>query len=135
VELLFNILWLALAAGAIFGLLRKHRAGADPRALLLGLGALLCAAAMLFPAISITDDLHCDAFVVEDASSTKRLVNAITHAPPLVNLAWFGLLALSFLPFFRQRSWRAVEFLFFAYKNPFLIPPPSVRAPPGNVPV
>jgi hypothetical protein len=134
VELFFNSLWLVLAVAAIFGLLRKHRAGSDQRALLLSLGALLCAAAMLFPVISITDDLHFDAFVVEDSSSTKRLVNAITHAAPVIDLAWFGLLALSFLVVFRQRSWRAVEILFFSYKNPFLIQPRSVRAPPRSVP-
>jgi hypothetical protein len=132
VELFFNSLWLALAAAAVLGLFRKHRAGSDRKALLLGLCALLCASALLFPAISITDDLHFDAFVVEDSSS-KRLVNAIAHTAPLVALAWFGLLALSFLEVSRERSWRDVQVLFFSYKNPFLIRPPSVRAPPRNV--
>jgi hypothetical protein len=99
----------------------------------MGLGVLLCAAAVLFPVISITDDLHFDGFVVEDSSSTKRMVNAITHAAPLVDLAWFGLLAFSFLAVPRQHSWRSVDIRFFSYKNPFLIHPPSGRAPPRNL--
>lgn len=133
-ELFLNSLWLALAVSAVVGLFRKPRDGSNPKALLVGLGALLCAAAVLFPAISITDDLHFDAFVVEDSSSTKRLVNAITHAKPMVDLAWFGLLALALLSVFGQRSWRVVEALSFSYQNPFWVHLPSGRAPPPNAP-
>jgi hypothetical protein len=133
VELFLNILWFALAAGAFSGLLRTHRER-DARRLLLALGALFCAAALLFPAISVTDDLHHDAFVVEDSSATKRLANAVAHTAPLAAIEWFGICALAFLAMSRAGKWRLAEIGSTAYKTPVLISPAFGRAPPATSP-
>src|SRR5215831_9974224 len=94
-ELLLNLLWFALAA---FGLAAHLRRRADRRQFRLSLGALLCVLTLLLPAISITDDLHCDTLAVEDSSSSKRLVNAAVHASPASQIIWLwtSLLALLF---------------------------------------
>lgn len=131
-ELFLNTVWLALVGGAFFVLLRAYRRGLDRRRCLLALGALLCAAAILFPSISITDDLHLDVFVMEDSNSTKRLGNVIAKAAPVAVAAWFGFIALSFLLISRQSSWRLAENTASYYKVPLLIRPLLGRAPPSN---
>jgi hypothetical protein len=132
VELFLNSIWFALVAAAVYALLQAYRRGLDRRRFLLALGALLCAAAVLFPSISITDDLHLDAFVMEDSNSTKRLGNAVAHTAPLAVAAWFGFVALSFLLVPRQRSWRLAENTASYYKVPLLIRPLLGRAPPSR---
>lgn len=131
-ELFLNSVWFALLAGASFALLHRYRQKSDRRRFLLALGALLCAAAILFPSISITDDLHLDAFVMEDSNSTKRLGNAVTHAAPLANIAWLGFVPLSFLLVPRQYVRCVVEDLPSSYKTPFLIRPVLSRPPPAK---
>ena len=131
-EFFLNTLWLVLASAGVFALFRRRRSGCDRRRLLLGLGALLCAAALLFPAISITDDLHFDAFVVEDSNSTKRLVNAIAHVAPIAELTWFGFMAFAFLAVLGQHGWRAIDIVSSSYQNPFLIRLVLGRAPPAD---
>jgi hypothetical protein len=84
-ETILNLLWLVVTLG-IFGVwssrwlpARRHR---QVRALHEGL-ALLCALALLFPAVSLTDDLH-PQIVAVDASAGKRnayqLVANSSHA-------------------------------------------------------
>ncbi|MBO0912367.1 MAG: hypothetical protein J2P13_11295, partial [Acidobacteria bacterium] len=58
---------------------------------------------------------------------------AQAQATTLLDLAWFGFLALLFLAICRKRSWRAAEIVFFSYKNPLWIHSPSGRAPPPKV--
>ncbi len=89
-ELLLNLLWCALALVALLAPRAKHGQG---RALL----PLACAALLIFPAISISDDLHVTSAPFEEANK-KRLdaahwaglsialpaqVPAIGIAPPL----------------------------------------------------
>ena len=95
-ELLLNLLWFAVAVCAVVAHLR-HSA-TDRRQFRLGLGALLCVLTLLLPAISITDDLHCDTLAVEDSNSSKRLVNAAVHGSPVSQIVWIwtSLLALLF---------------------------------------
>jgi hypothetical protein len=131
-ELFLNSVWFTLVAAGLFALLQAYRKGLDRRRFLLALGALLCAAAILFPSISITDDLHLDAFVMEDSNSTKRLGNAVTHAVPLSKIAWLGFVALSFLLVSRQCSWCLAENISPSYKAPLLIRPVLGRAPPAS---
>ncbi len=131
-ELFLNSVWFLLVAAGLLAVLRAYRHGLDRRRFLLSLGALLCAAAIVFPSISITDDLHLDAFVMEDSNSTKRLGNAVTHAAPLAKIAWLGFVALSFLPVSRQCSWFLVGDIPSSYKVLFLIRPVSGRAPPAK---
>lgn len=130
-ELLLNAVWFALAGGAVTALLRAHGCDSERKRLLLRLGALLCASALLFPAISITDDLHYDAFLIEDSSSTKRIVSAITHSSPVGDLAWFGFVAFAFLLLLRRRTWNILVPKFSVYRTPLLIHPLRGRAPPS----
>jgi hypothetical protein len=134
VELFLNILWLALALAAFADLLRLHRRCRNARRLLLPLGALFCAAALLFPSISATDDLHRDAFVVEDSNAIKRVVSAVAHVAPLVPLEWFGICSLAFLLVSRDRKWRLVEIGSTIYSTPLLTSPVLGRAPPATLP-
>lgn len=129
-ELFLNSIWFALVAGAVIALLRAHRRDLHGRRFLLDLGALLCASALLFPTISITDDLHLDAFVIEDSNATKRLVNAIAHTVPIAEAISFGFIAFSFLLALRRPAWRTVEVVSSRYKTPLLIRPLLGRAPP-----
>ena len=131
-ELFLNSIWFGLVASAFFALLQVYRRGSNRRRLLLASGALLCAAAVLFPSISITDDLHFDAFVMEDSNSTKRLGNAVGHTAPLAEAWWFGLIALLCSLFLPQRSWRQDENISSSYKVPLLMRPVLGRAPPAT---
>jgi hypothetical protein len=131
VELFLNFLWFVLATGALSALLHARRRNAQSgRGFLVALFALVCAAALLFPAISITDDLHFNAFVVEDSSATKRLVNAIAQAAPIVAVEWFGFALSAFLLTLRQRKWHVVASTSIPYKAPLLTRPALGRAPP-----
>ena len=73
-ELLLNIVWALLAGTAIAAFLASTQVRL--RQFLLALGALCCAFLLLFPAISVSDDLHFQAVVSEDANPNKKLVNA-----------------------------------------------------------
>ncbi len=72
-ELLLNVVWAILAGTAIAAFLSS--APAQRKQFLLALGALCCALLLLFPSISVSDDLHFQAFVSEDSNPNKRLVN------------------------------------------------------------
>jgi hypothetical protein len=73
-ELIFNLLWLALAV-ASFALLRRGGDCGDP-ACGRSLGrilALACALVIVFPIISLTDDLQAVQVVLEDSNPLKRI--------------------------------------------------------------
>ncbi|MBV9339299.1 MAG: hypothetical protein JO159_00225 [Acidobacteria bacterium] len=136
-ELLLNALWLALVTAALVALFRKHRYPPDSTSIVLSLGALLCASALLFPSISITDDLHLDAFVIEDSNSTKRIANVLSHrVAPANPLPWFGILVLIGLflvsPLLTSARARGcvVAARIWRYKTPIVSPPLLGRAPP-----
>lgn len=73
-ELLLNIVWALLAGTAIAAFLASTQARL--KHFLLALGALCCALLLLFPAISVSDDLHFQAVVSEDPNPNKKLVKA-----------------------------------------------------------
>jgi len=73
-ELLLNIVWALLAGTAIAAFLSSTPA--RRKQFLLEFCALCCALLLLFPAISVFDDLHFQAVVSEDANPNKKLVNA-----------------------------------------------------------
>lgn len=130
-ELLLNFLWFALAAAGLSALLHaRHRDAQNGRRFFVALFALVCAAALLFPAISITDDLHFNAFVVEDSTATKRSANAIAQAAPVAAVEWFGFALLAFLLTLRQRKWNVVAISPSFYRAPLLSHPAFGRAPP-----
>jgi hypothetical protein len=112
VELLLNLTWLAIAIAAVAAYLRPHRG--ERRDFLLGLGALFCVLVLLLPAISITDDLHFEAFAVEDSSTNKRLANAVAHANPASLFVWLAVSVLAMLSgaLSRRTWWRRSEISF-----------------------
>lgn len=107
-ELLLNLLWSAIAIGSLLAYFRFGPR--DRRQFHLGLGALLCILTLLLPAISATDDLHSQAFAVEDSTPTKRLVKAAALASPVSQIVGFGFALLTlFLAFLRRKTWRVIE--------------------------
>ena len=73
-ELLLNIFWVLLAGTAVAAFLVSTPARL--KQFLLAFGALCCALLLLFPSISVSDDLHVQAVVTEDSNPSKKLVNA-----------------------------------------------------------
>jgi hypothetical protein len=102
-ELLLNLLWVAIAVSAVVARLRHPMR--DRRQFRLGLGALLCVLTLLLPAISITDDLHFDTLAVEDSSSSKRLVNGAAHASPVSQTVWLWASFLTLFRGLRRTTW------------------------------
>lgn len=82
-ELCFNFLWLliALASFAQWRRVLGVRQGGRRRAkTALPVVALVCALAVLFPSISVTDNLHPGLFMTEDGSRSRRATAALTAA-------------------------------------------------------
>jgi hypothetical protein len=83
-ELLLNLVWLLIGGIALWAFLGSPSKG--QRQFLFALVALFCAILLLFPAISVSDDLHFQAFVSEDSSVSKRLLTA-AHTSPIESWA------------------------------------------------
>jgi hypothetical protein len=90
VELLLNILWLALTASAVL-LSVCHRAARRERDRLPYVRALLaitCLAVLLFPVVSASDDLHPTQEIFEDSSKRVQPTTApILHGDAATGLA------------------------------------------------
>lgn len=76
-ELFLNLTWLFIAAAATvrFALWSNGQTRKRQRVVCL---AMICAIALLFPIISVTDDLHSDAAVLEETSTIRRAA-AVVH--------------------------------------------------------
>jgi hypothetical protein len=134
-ELLLNLVWLAvvIAIGAVWARRWPARNG---RERWLSLGALLCAAVLLLPVISVTDDLHLQTFVVEDSNSTKRLVSGIAHQNPVAPVIWLAMvLAAVWCVTPRSIGWRSADRLSETYRSPLFNRPVLGRAPPISLSV
>jgi hypothetical protein len=83
-ETLLNLSWLviAVATAAGFGLWSARQpGGAESRRLRRSVGlALVCVVALLFPIISVTDDLASDTSALEEWSSARRAAFVIAIA-------------------------------------------------------
>jgi hypothetical protein len=87
-ETLLNLVWLAVAVAAIW-LWRFHWSVSrrNPRhSTSMEAVAMVCVLALLFPVISLTDDLHPETAVV-DAASGKRNACLIAASAPHVRVA------------------------------------------------
>jgi hypothetical protein len=83
-ELFLNAAWLALAV-ASYALLFWHLSSRNPRRAPGGLGcvvALGCILAILFPVISLTDDLHDMQATVEESSTSCTIMKKCGVASP-----------------------------------------------------
>lgn len=82
-ELILNLGWLLLAvAGCHLWWPRQRRAGAESARRFSGLVALGCALVVLFPVISVTDDLHAEQAVMEDSSARLSKIRGSTPSAP-----------------------------------------------------
>ncbi len=74
-ELILNAVWFVLSLALIVSWVRRKGDACPPQSR--GLVLLGCLLVLLFPVISITDDLHSEQLAMEDASATsKRIQNA-----------------------------------------------------------
>lgn len=91
-ELFLNLVWLGIACatcGAFVSWLRQQPRGHRDRKVHVAL-ALVCGIALLFPIISVTDDLHSDAAALEDWTSARRTSQIVIQpivVVPVVNTA------------------------------------------------
>jgi len=80
-ELILNLGWLLLAVACYrFWWPRRRRPGAGTPPCFRGLVALGCALVVLFPIISVTDDLHAEQAVMEDSSARLTKLWGSTHS-------------------------------------------------------
>jgi hypothetical protein len=82
-ELFLNLLWLLIAAGAI-GVWRTRWVREKPRSRrgsLLEWTAMGCALVLLFFAVSLTDDLHAEAMLLDECAASRR--HSISGHQPL----------------------------------------------------
>jgi hypothetical protein len=108
-ELLLNIFWLLIAAGALGIWIRQWRRGARRRGLPLPLCALGCVLVLLFPVISATDDLHATALVVEASGFSRKILKSITPTGASAH-AWLQVLpALLLLALFSAATPKLVD--------------------------
>ena len=108
-ELLLNIFWLLIAAGALGIWIRQWRRGARRRGLPLPLCALGCVLVLLFPVISATDDLHATALVVEASGFSRKIPKSITPTETSAH-AWLQVLpALLLLALFSAAAHKLVD--------------------------
>jgi hypothetical protein len=107
-ELLLNAVWAVACGMAIAGLLQSRDCRSE-RTQLLHLGLLLCVATILFPSISVSDDIHNEPFIVEDSHSTKKIAGAKTPST-ITPLFWLGITSfLLLLCRGRRQSWAVLE--------------------------
>ena len=127
-ELFLNAVWVVVSAMAVAGLLRSRRSQFE-RKQFLHLGALLCAAVILFPSISVSDDIHSEPFIVEDARSIRHIAGAKAPGGG-VPLLWLGTATLLLLLAHGLRqSWAAID-----TSNHFLQTSPLLRDLLGRAP-
>lgn len=93
-EVFLNLVWLAIGLVAFASLGAQIAAEPDRRrrARLIGIGslALLCVIVLLFPIISVTDDLHSANVSAEDETSIARRADA-PHVSPVIFTASIAL--------------------------------------------
>jgi hypothetical protein len=109
-ELLLNALWLLFSAGALLTWLYLGRTARTNRSLCYGSVILGCALVLLFPVISMTDDLYAQQLTVEDASATSKKLLKIadrSKAPVNVHHPLSGVLLFSS----DDPSWQAIGLL------------------------
>lgn len=130
-ELLLNFAWFAIAGAALWSFARI--AWPDRKQLLCAISGLGCALLLLFPVISVSDDLHLQTAAVEDSGVTKRVLSVAVHANPVSHLVWFCFWLSSIL-FARPRrsSWFMWNGSGPQYSSPILLHFRLGRAPPAD---
>jgi hypothetical protein len=132
-ELFLNLVWLLLAVATVLFWSSLCPIRRNHRSLSHGLIVLGCVMTLLFPVISMTDDLLAQQVAMEDASATtKRLVKSGERVKVLLNQRHVPAVLLFSLP--GRGQWRVLGQVAPAV-DPLaaMIPPPhsSGRAPPS----
>lgn len=138
-ELLLNLVWLLVATAAIVLWLNQRRCSASTgrRDLLLQSVALACALAVLFPAISATDDLHAAQLAVEASDVARKVLRSMNTVSSSGAVDWMhfllALLLLAVMAAPRRRFIHSVrEFFVFTLDAAFLSSVTG-RAPPVHL--
>lgn len=93
-ELLLNLAWLLVAIATVTLWVRQSRRGTSGAlSLCLQSIALVCALAVLFPAISATDDLHATQLAVEASDVARKVLRSVNTVSSSGAVDW-----LHFLP-------------------------------------
>lgn len=88
-ELLLNLVWLLVVAVAIVGWLCQNRDRSTARpGVLLQVIALACILAVLFPAISATDDLHASQLAVEASDVARKVLRSMNTVTTSGTVNW-----------------------------------------------
>ena len=134
-ELLLNLIWLAVAAGALLAFAGSGRRSARMADVPYGIAlvALACVLVLLFPVISASDDLHPAQALVEDASKKVQMAIAPLHLqrtnlPPSMLPAMLALCLMSAV--IVQRPLRPVALTARALDG--VLVPTLGRAPPSR---
>ncbi len=138
-EVVLNVFWLLLALVS-FGLLRRWHFSARNHAPIRparGIFALGCALALLFPIISVTDDLHGEQIALEDSNYCKRELKSSKGLHPAPSPGKFRphpteISCLPRCPVCSQVSGR-VSLWDFAPASRQSAPPSEGRAPPSSL--
>ena len=107
-ELLLNTAWAVISGLVIAGLL-QHRQRRFERKQFLHLGALLCAAVILFPSISVSDDIHSEPFIVEDSRLPRQIAGARVPGGVFTLLWLASISSLLLLAVGRRQWWLTTE--------------------------
>lgn len=135
-ELLLNLAWLLVAIGAIVMWLhqRGRFASTRRRGLLLQSVALACALAVLFPAISATDDLHAAQLAVEASDVARKALRSMNTVSSSSAVDWLhflpALLLLAVMTVPRRRFIHSVREFFVATLDAAFLSSLTSRAPP-----
>ena len=109
-ELLLNLVWVTLALSGLWAFLRRRRSGGWTARVpyLKALLAIACVLVLLFPVVSVSDDLHPTQAVFEDA--TKRIHQVAASWQHVQGTAPVGmlpaLLALCLFSSLLELKWR-----------------------------
>ena len=128
-EWLLNALWLLLVV-AIAAMCYSHRRARSvslkrPAALL----ALTCVAAIIFPAISVSDDLHSEQWAVEATSRTAKKLKHTTQSPCSTHLT-VATISLASFPRPSSRTIAVVRPHYSRRPHQVSLSPAAARAPP-----
>ena len=129
-ELLLNLTWLSVAILCAISLLKRALRERDTANIWLFATAMLCVVVLLFPVISMTDDLHAEVFTAEE--NGKRRIAAIQIQQQVANLN--ALVTRLVTPVFTQSryTWSSSVEIFVPRPLPgchlssFTRPPPSI---------
>jgi|SRR6185503_2835616 purine-cytosine permease-like protein len=127
-ELLLNVVWVLIGGLALWSFLGSS--SRSQKRFLFALVALFCAVLLLFPAISISDDLHFQAFVSEDSSASKWLPSAAPTSPIEY---WATLLLAILLALFHRSFWFIRKTKSILRLSTLLDRPVLGRAPPALI--